>query len=82
MNLNLINIISNLIKRNFNSIEVKSNLIYVHTNLMQVNFLLFQEILNLLKSYHINFLHIKYLRMVCIKKFSFKINNIIDNLSG
>ena len=49
---------------------------------MQVNFLLFQEIFNLLKSYHINFLHIKYLRMVCIKKFSSKINNIIDNLSG
>ena len=52
-------------------------------NLNLINIIsIFQEIFNLLKSYHINFLHIKYLRMVCIKKFSFKINNIIDNLSG
>ena len=44
---------------------------------MQVNFILFQEFFNLLESYY-NYLHIKYLHMVCIKKFSLIINNIID----
>ena len=66
MNLNLIHRNSNLIQLNFNLIEVKSNLIYVHSNLMQVDFILFQEIFNKLKSYHFNFLHKKYLDMVCI----------------
>ena len=83
MNLNLINIISNLTQLNFYSIEVKSNEIYVHSiNLMQVNFIFFQEIFNELKSYHYSFLHIKFLHMVCIKKLSFIINNMINNLSG
>ena len=81
MNSNLIQLNFNSIEVNFNLIEVKSNSIYVHSNLMQANFLLFQEIFISLKSYHYNFLHIKYLHMVCIKKLSCIINNIINNLS-
>ena len=43
----------------------------MYSNLMQVNFILFQEIFNLLESYQYNFLHTKYLDIVCIKKFAF-----------
>ena len=54
---------------------------------MHVSFILFQEFFNLLKSYHNNILHIKYLHMTfyfmfSINKFSFTINDIIDDLSG
>ena len=70
---------SNPIQLNFNLIKVKSNLIYVYFNLMQF----FSIFFYLLDSYQYNFLHsYKFLHMVCIKKFSFITNDIINNLSA
>ena len=57
-------------------------MIQVNSNLIQVNSNLFQDIYNLLKEYYHNFLRIKYLHMVCIKKLSFIINILIDTFSG
>ena len=61
---------SNLIQLNFNLNEAKPKLICVLSNLLQLAiFNVFQEIFNFLKSYHYNFLHIKNVYMVCIRKF-------------